>query len=99
MPYFLLFCFFFSIPPPPELLPVLGPLERYMMPTLDATLLCSSRLGFDLGCKSDWLRSSSEAFTIIFLCKLHSLSTCIATYYTSPKRDLNVHWERSGSCV
>ena len=41
--------FFFSIHPPPELLPVLGPLERYMTPTLDAALLYSSRAGSDLG--------------------------------------------------
>ena len=31
--------YFFCIRPPPELLPVLGPLERYMTPTLDAALL------------------------------------------------------------
>ena len=30
---------FFSIRPPPGLLPVLGPLEQYLMPTLDAALL------------------------------------------------------------
>ena len=29
----------FFIRPPPELLPVLGPLEQYMMPTLDMALL------------------------------------------------------------
>ena len=40
---------FFCIHPPPELLHVLGPLERYMTPTLDAALLCSSRAGSDLG--------------------------------------------------
>ena len=28
---------------------MLGLLERYMMPTLDAALLCSSRAGSDLG--------------------------------------------------
>ena len=48
---------FFSISPPPELFPVLGPLERYMTPTLDAALLNSSRAGSDLGRTSDWLRS------------------------------------------
>ena len=32
---------FFNIHPPPELLPVLGPLERYMSTTLDAAVLCS----------------------------------------------------------
>ena len=45
---------FFCIHPPPELLPVLGPLERYVMPTLDAALLCSSRAGSDLGRTLDW---------------------------------------------
>ena len=50
--------FFFTILPLPELLPVLRPLERYMMPTLDAALLCSSRVGSDLGLTSDrFLRS------------------------------------------
>ena len=34
---------FLSIFPPPGLLPVLGPCERYMTPTLDAALLISSR--------------------------------------------------------
>ena len=33
--------FFFSIRPSPGLLPALGPLERYMTPTLDAALLSS----------------------------------------------------------
>ena len=47
--------FFYSIRPPPELFPVLVPLERYMAPTLDAALLCSNRVGSDLGRKSDWL--------------------------------------------
>ena len=46
---FLFFCF----RPPPELLPVLGPLEWYMTPTLDASLLCSSRAVSDLGRTSD----------------------------------------------
>ena len=41
--------FFFSIRHPPGLLPVLGPLERYMTPTLDTALLSSSRAGTDLG--------------------------------------------------
>ena len=44
---------FFSIRPSPELLPVLGLLEQYMTPTLDAALLCSSRAGSDLGRKSN----------------------------------------------
>ena len=34
---------FFSIGPPLGLLPVLGPLEWYMTPTLDSALLISSR--------------------------------------------------------
>ena len=34
---------FFCVCPPAELLPVLGQLERYVMPTLDAALLCTSR--------------------------------------------------------
>ena len=41
--------FFSSIRLPLEFLPVLGPLERYMMPTLDTALLCSSRASSDLG--------------------------------------------------
>ena len=50
----LLFCLifhiliFFSIRPHLELLPVFG-LLRYMTPTLDAALLCSSSAGSDLG--------------------------------------------------
>ena len=40
---------FYSIRSPLELLPVLGPLERYMTPTLEAALLCSSMAGSDLG--------------------------------------------------
>ena len=32
---------------------MLGPLERYMTPRLDAALLSSSRAGADLGRKSD----------------------------------------------
>ena len=39
---------FFSIHPSPGLLPVLGPLERYMTPTLNAALLISSRAGADV---------------------------------------------------
>ena len=40
---------FFSIHPPPGLLPVLGPLERYMTPTLDAALPpCYVALGWVL---------------------------------------------------
>ena len=48
---------FLSIRPPPGLLPVLGPLERYMTPTLDSALLISSRVGADLGQTSDRLKS------------------------------------------
>ena len=36
---------------------MLGPRERYMTPTLDSALLCSSREGADLGRASDGLRS------------------------------------------
>ena len=39
--------FFISIRPS-GLLPVLGPLERYMTPTLDAALLSSARAGADI---------------------------------------------------
>ena len=35
-------------------LPLLGPLEWYVTPALDASLLCSSRAGSDLGHMSDW---------------------------------------------
>ena len=45
---------FLIIRPTLELLPVLGPLERYMTPTFDAALLYSSRAGSDLGRTSDW---------------------------------------------
>ena len=38
---------------PRIILHVLGPCERYMTPTLDATLLISSRVGTDLGLSSD----------------------------------------------
>ena len=36
--------FFVCVHPPLELLPLLGPLEQYVTPTLDAALLCSSRM-------------------------------------------------------
>ena len=49
----LILSFFFSIRLPPGLLPVLGLLERYMTPTLDAALLSSSRAGANLGRTSD----------------------------------------------
>ena len=45
--------YFFLIRPSPGLLPVLGPLERYMTSTLDAALLISSRASTDLGLTSD----------------------------------------------
>ena len=38
---------FYGICSPPGLLPVLGPCEWYMNPTLDAALLISSRVGTD----------------------------------------------------
>ena len=75
---------FFCICPSPELLSVLGPLERDMMPTLDAALLCSSRVGSDLGCKSDWLRS--------FVNWVHSSNQLSSGFIygtmLSPKQDL-----------
>ena len=40
---------FFCFRGPPGLLSVLGPLERYVMPSLDAALLINSRAGADLG--------------------------------------------------
>ena len=40
-----LFFLFVCICPPPGLLPVMGPCEQYMTPTLDTALLCSSRAG------------------------------------------------------
>ena len=57
-----IFIIFFCIRPPPELLPVLGPLERYMTPTLDAALLYSSRAGSDLGRTSVRLRSFLQGY-------------------------------------
>ena len=45
--------FFGGICSPPGLLPVLGPCERYMTPTLDAAVLISSRAGTDPGLSSD----------------------------------------------
>ena len=45
--------FFFGICPPPGLLHVMGPCERYMTPTLDAALLMISRVGTDPGLLSD----------------------------------------------
>ena len=56
---------FFCIYPPPGLLPVLGPLERYMMPTLDLALLMSSRAGADLGRTLDRLRLSFVCLDVI----------------------------------
>ena len=48
----LFFGFFWGICPRPGLLPVLGPCERYMTPTLDVALLISSRAGTDPGLSS-----------------------------------------------
>ena len=59
---------FLSICLPPGFLPVLGPLERYMIPTLDAALLCSCRAGADLGRMSDAFEELlNEAFAIAFI--------------------------------
>ena len=55
---------FLYIRPPPELLPVLGPLERYMTNTLDAALFCSSRAGSDLGRMSDSISKCLLKFII-----------------------------------
>ena len=49
--------FFLSIRPLLELLPFVGPLERYMMPTLVAALLGSCRAGSDLVKRQKGLRS------------------------------------------
>ena len=49
--------FFWCIHPSSGLLPVLGPLEQYMTPALDAALLITSRAGADLGRTSDRLES------------------------------------------
>ena len=55
--FFVVVDVYLSIRPPPEFLPVLGTLEQYMTLTIGAALLCSPRVGSDLGRKSDWLRS------------------------------------------
>ena len=39
---------------------MLGPLERYLTPTLNAALLISSRVGADLGGTSDKLESDAS---------------------------------------
>ena len=44
--------FFWGICPPPGLLPVLGPCEWYLTPTLDAALLISARVDTDPGLSS-----------------------------------------------
>ena len=59
---------FFCIHPPPELLPVLGLLEQYMLPTIDATLLCSSRAGSDLGHDSDRFEEITRHHGLINIC-------------------------------
>ena len=48
---------------------MLGPLELYMMPTLDAALLCSSRAGSNLGRKSDKFEKlfKYQSFNLSFL--------------------------------
>ena len=52
---------FFCIHPPPGLLPVLGQLERYMTPTLNAALLISSRVAKLPGILQFELRQSLSA--------------------------------------
>ena len=41
---------------------MLGPLERYMTPTLDTAMLFSSRVGSDLGHTSDWFEELYMGF-------------------------------------
>ena len=48
---------FFCIHPPPELLPVLGPLERYMTPTFDTALIDGAVL--HLSCVIRYVKSST----------------------------------------
>ena len=70
--------FFSIIRPSPVLLPVLGLLERYMTPTLDMALLCSSRAGCVLGCASDWFE---ELFSmLVLLVEYIFLTTCLLAY-------------------
>ena len=59
---------------------MLGPLERYVMLTLDVALICNSRAGSDLGHKSDWLEEH------INIEHAHS-------GYSLPKRD-SIQWHR-----
>ena len=49
---FFLFIFLIFICPPLELLPVLGPWERWRATHSDVDLLCSSRASSDLGLES-----------------------------------------------
>ena len=79
---------FFCIHPPPELLPVLGPLERYMMPTFDAALLYSYREGSDLGqmldrfeklCQISTIYESLESISVIFVIMY------LSNYYEAPR--------------
>ena len=68
--------FFFCIRPPPELLPELGLLERYMRPTLDAALLLRN----GLSCK------------IIVLCFTFYFSVPHQTHdYSNEYRALDLH--------
>ena len=71
--------YFFCIYPPPELLPVLELLELYMMPTLKAALLYSSRAGSDMGPTLDRFEE---------LCQLGFL---IPNYCTNSLRSCKLH--------
>ena len=59
---------------------MLGPLERYMTPKLDAALLYSSRAGTDLGGASDWFEELTYTY-----------DTClwVAGSLWSPEHSLN----------
>ena len=83
--YSLFASIFLSIRPSPELLPVLGPLERYVTLTLDVALICNSRAGSDLGHMSDWLEEH------INIEHAHS-------GYSLPKRD-SIHQRRVKSVI
>ena len=66
--FVMIVCFSLNICPPPGLLPVLGPLEQYVTPTLDTALLISSRVGADLGRMSDRLRSFVNWELYLLIC-------------------------------
>ena len=67
--------FFIIIPPPPELLPVLGQLERYMTPTLDAALL-STGVGdvHDLFFNDSFTRKTTPLLNLDYNCQYFFLN-------------------------